>query len=109
MSYLTQFLLRKLTIYGMVSKSVACVALVRKAAYEVRITIFFKSFGVRKINELVVIGKKLTNNFACLITSGLGPDVAHGPPVGLRWSKQLAVFTSGFSSQLMNSMEQIPS
>jgi hypothetical protein len=55
------------------------VALVRKAADET-ITIFFKSFGVIKINELVVISNKLTNNFAGLVTSGFGSDVARGPP-----------------------------
>jgi hypothetical protein len=31
----------KLTFYGRVLKSVACVALVRKAADEIRITIYF--------------------------------------------------------------------
>jgi hypothetical protein len=57
MSYLTQFLLRKLTIYDRVLKSIACVALVRKAADEIRIAIFFKSFGVKKVNELVTSNK----------------------------------------------------
>jgi hypothetical protein len=38
-----------------------------------------------KINELVVTSNKLTDNFAGLITSGLGPDVARGPPVVPRW------------------------
>jgi hypothetical protein len=60
--------------------SIACAVLVRKAADEIRITIF-NSFGVNKINELVVTGNRLTNNFAGLITSGLGLDVARGPPV----------------------------
>jgi hypothetical protein len=45
---------------------------------EVRITILFKSCGVKKINELVVTGKKLTNTFASLIISGLRLDVAAG-------------------------------
>jgi hypothetical protein len=63
------------------------VALVRKASDEIRITIFFfKSCGVKKINELVVITNKLTNNFAGQVTSGLGSDVARKLPVGLRWS-----------------------
>jgi hypothetical protein len=62
-------------------------ALVRKTTDEVRITNFFKSFGVEKINELVVTSYKLTNNFAGLITNGLGPDVARGPPVGSLWFK----------------------
>jgi hypothetical protein len=35
---------------------------------------FFKAFGVKKINER---GNKLTNNFSGLVTSNLGPDVAH--------------------------------
>jgi hypothetical protein len=56
------------------------VTLVRKAADEVRIFIFFRFFGKKKINELVVTCNKLTNNFAGLVTSGLGLDVVHGPP-----------------------------
>jgi hypothetical protein len=86
--YLTQFLLGKLTFYGRVLKSIACVALVRKAADEIRITIFFTSFGAEKINELVA-SNKLTNNFAALVTSGQGPDVARGSPVVLRWPKPI--------------------
>jgi hypothetical protein len=82
--YLTQFLHGKLTFYGRVLKSTACVALVlRKAADEIRIVIFFyKSFRVNKLNELVVTSNKLTNNFAGLVTSYLGSDMARGPPVG---------------------------
>jgi hypothetical protein len=68
----------------LVLKSIACMALVRKAADEIRITVFFKSFGVKKINELVVTSNQLTNNFADLVTSCLGQDVACGPPVVLR-------------------------
>jgi hypothetical protein len=89
--YLTQFLLEKLTYYGRVLMSIACVALVRKAANDIRITIFFKPFGARKISKLVVTSNKLTNNFAGPVTSGLGPDVARGPPVGSRWSRQMQV------------------
>jgi hypothetical protein len=33
------------------------VALVRKAAYKIRITIFFKSFGAKKMNKLVVTSR----------------------------------------------------
>jgi hypothetical protein len=43
---------------------------------------FFKSFGVKKIIQFAVTTNKLTNNFADLVTSGLGSDVACGPPVG---------------------------
>jgi hypothetical protein len=48
---------------------------------------FFKSFGVKKINELVVTSNKFSNNFAGLVTSGLGPDVILGPPVGPHWHR----------------------
>jgi hypothetical protein len=85
--YLTQFLLGKLSFYGRFFKSIACVILVRKAAEETRITIFFKSFRGKNINEDVGTSNQLTNNFAGLVTSGLGPDVAFGPPVGLRCFK----------------------
>jgi hypothetical protein len=59
------------------------VPLVRKAADKNHD--FFRSFGAKKINELVVTSKKLTNNFAGLVATGVGPDVARGPPVGPRW------------------------
>jgi hypothetical protein len=78
--YLTGFLPAKVTFYDRVLKVNRMVALVLKAADEIRITICFKSFGVKKINELVATSNKLTNNFAGLITSGLGLDVARGPP-----------------------------
>jgi hypothetical protein len=42
---------------------------------------FFKSFAVKKINELAATSNKLTNNFAGLVTNGLGPDVARELPV----------------------------
>jgi hypothetical protein len=61
------------------------VAFVRKAADEIRIDEihdFLKFFRAKKINELVVTNNKLTNDFSGLVTSGLRPDVAHGPPVG---------------------------
>jgi hypothetical protein len=60
------------------------VALVRKAAGEIRIKISLKSSGVKKINELVITSNKLKNTFAGLVTCGLGPDVTHGSPVGPR-------------------------
>jgi hypothetical protein len=82
--YLTHFLPGKLAFYGRDLKSVAYVALVRKAADEIRIIIFFKFFGENKINELVVTSNKLTNKFAGLVTNGLGPDVARGPSLGPR-------------------------
>jgi hypothetical protein len=61
--YLTQFLPAKLKFYGRVLMSIACVALVFKAAAEMRVTIL-NSFGVKKIIELLVIRNKVTNNFA---------------------------------------------
>jgi hypothetical protein len=36
-----------------------------EAAEELTTALFFKSFGLKKINELVLAGKKLINNFAC--------------------------------------------
>jgi hypothetical protein len=51
------------------------VALVRKAADEIAVTIVFKSFGVNKVNGLVVTYNKLINYFAGLITSARGPPV----------------------------------
>jgi hypothetical protein len=47
--------------------------------------IFFKSFGVKKINKPTVFSKKLTNNFVGQVTIGLGLDVARRPPVGPRF------------------------
>jgi hypothetical protein len=55
------------------------VALARNAADEIRITIFLKSFGVKKINQLVATLTR-KNNFAGMVTSGLGLDMARGPP-----------------------------
>jgi hypothetical protein len=65
-------------------KPIARVALVRTAADEIRITIFSKSFGAKEINSLVATSNKLTQNFVGLVTSGLRPDLARGPPAGLR-------------------------
>jgi hypothetical protein len=44
-----RFLPGKLTFYGRVLKSTACVALVRKVADEIKIATFSTSFGVKKI------------------------------------------------------------
>jgi hypothetical protein len=57
-----------------------CVATVHTAADEISIVIFFKFFDVKKINEIVLTSNKL-NNFAGLVTSGLGPNAARSPPV----------------------------
>jgi hypothetical protein len=54
-----------------------------KAAKEIKTTIFFMSFGLKKINRLIETSNKLTHNFAGLVTSGLRPDVARGQPVGV--------------------------
>jgi hypothetical protein len=43
---------------------------------------FLRSFGIKKINKLLITSNKLKNNFAGLVRSILGPDVARGPPVG---------------------------
>jgi len=56
-----------------------------KAADEVWITVFFQIFR-HKMNEHVVISKRLTYNFADLVTSGARPDVTRGPPVVSRSS-----------------------
>jgi hypothetical protein len=53
------------------------VAIVRKAAEE--ITRFLQFVGASNINESVLTGNKI-RNFASLVTSGLGSDVARGPP-----------------------------
>jgi hypothetical protein len=44
---------------------------------------FSKSVEVKQINDIVVTSNKLVNRFAGAVTSGLVPDVAHRPPVGL--------------------------
>jgi hypothetical protein len=49
--YLTPFLPEKLTFYGMVLKSIACVALLRKAADEIKITAFFYKFFGKEENN----------------------------------------------------------
>jgi hypothetical protein len=69
--YPTQFLAEELTFYDSILNSLSCVELVLKTADEIRtIFFFFKSFGVKRINDLVVTGQKSINNFAGLVTSG---------------------------------------
>jgi hypothetical protein len=77
--YLTQFLSGNLALYGRVLKSVPYLALVRKAADEITITIFSKYCGGKKINERLVTSKKLTNNFTDVVTCGLETDMAREP------------------------------
>lgn len=48
----------------------------------------FKSYGQNKTSKLVVSASKLTNIFAVLVRSGLGPKLAHGPPDGRRWLRE---------------------
>jgi hypothetical protein len=55
------------------------VELVRKAAEENYD--FFKSLGVKKVNELAATSNKLTNHFTGTATSGLGPGVDRELPV----------------------------
>jgi hypothetical protein len=40
------------------------VGLVRKSADEIRVTMYFRSVGVKEINELVLASNKLSNTFA---------------------------------------------
>jgi hypothetical protein len=47
-----------------------------------RITIILESFRVKKINELLVTSKKLTNNFTVMVIIVLWPDMAREPLVG---------------------------
>jgi hypothetical protein len=44
--------------------------------------VLFKTFRAKKINQLLLISKKLTNNVADVVTTYLGPDVDCWPPVG---------------------------
>jgi hypothetical protein len=46
---------------------------------------FLKFFCIKKMNELVATGNKLTNNFADLVRSCLGPDVGREPLVVSCW------------------------
>jgi hypothetical protein len=65
----------KLSFCGRVLKTVTCVEFVRKGAEKIIITIFLKSFCVKKINELVATSKKLRNNLPGLVASSVGPPV----------------------------------
>jgi hypothetical protein len=71
------------TFYSRAPKLVACVVLVQYLKQETRqkLRYFCKAFGISTINELVLPSNKLTNNFVGLVTSGLEPDMALGPPV----------------------------
>jgi hypothetical protein len=40
------------------------------------IIMIFNLFGLNKSNERIITSNKLSNNFDCLITYGVGPDVA---------------------------------
>jgi hypothetical protein len=61
--------------------------LVRKAADEIKISIFFQSFEIKKVDELVTASYKLANNFAGLVTSVFGSEVARRLPVVLHCHK----------------------
>jgi hypothetical protein len=69
---LTPFLPGKHTFYDRVFNSVACVAFVRKAADEIKIMTFFKSSGIKIMNDHVVVSNNLKKYFSVLVTSGLG-------------------------------------
>jgi hypothetical protein len=73
----------KLPFYGRVLKSISWLVFVilRKAADKMRIAILQNKDSK---DSLLVTSNKLTSIFAGLGTSGLEPDVARGPPVGLR-------------------------
>jgi hypothetical protein len=45
--------------------------LVCKAADDIRVTIFLRYFGGKKLRKFVVTGNKLTCNFVLLLASGL--------------------------------------
>jgi hypothetical protein len=52
------------------------VALANKTPEDIRIKVIFKSSGVKKLNELVVTGVKLTSNFTGLVPRALKQNVA---------------------------------
>jgi hypothetical protein len=78
---LTQFLPGKFTFYDRFLKSIPRVALVRKAADEISTAAFFK-ITPRKKSICTKTINKLTNNFAGLVISSMGPNMARGPPAG---------------------------
>jgi hypothetical protein len=65
----------------------------------------YKSYKIRKINELTVTSNKSTDNFAGLLTSGLKPDVTRGPPVGPLSHKTMEVAFLGIQT-VVNAMLQ---
>lgn len=65
--YLTQLLPGKLTFYRWALKSEVGAALVPKAAAEISSAIFYKSFRVKKTNELPETNNKSTNHLAGMV------------------------------------------
>lgn len=45
---------------------------------QMKTRVYFKSFGVKIRNEHVAIRKKSTNNFAGMVTTGVGADLLAG-------------------------------
>lgn len=67
----------RLSFCGRVLVPVACVSRRGKAADEIRVTFLqILQYNLKKMNELVVTAKILTDNFAGMVTSGRGPDGA---------------------------------
>lgn len=78
-----------MTFYGRVSKSVLCVCgSFTQSSRQVKdhFFFFFKPFGIKKLNKLVVPSNKL-NIFAGTVRCGFGPDLTLGSPVGPSWLK----------------------
>jgi hypothetical protein len=57
------------------------VTIVREAADDIRIMLFFKLLGIKKISHLVVTSKKLRNNFVGVVTNSFAPNVVRRLPV----------------------------
>lgn len=55
--------------------------IVREAADDIRIMLFFKLLGIKKISHLVVTSKKLRNNFVGVVTNSFAPNVVRRLPV----------------------------
>jgi hypothetical protein len=64
------------------------VAFVRKAADEIKIMTFFKSSGIKIMNDHVVVSNNLKKYFSVLVTSCLGQYVAHWLLVASCWSNE---------------------
>jgi hypothetical protein len=60
-------------------------AIIHKAADEIRIMSCFKTFKIMKINELVVSSNKLTNHFPPWLQVVSGQMWTARPPVGPPW------------------------